>query len=650
MRDVLRTKGYGAIWATIMAAMVVCLVASACGGDQPTPNAVTTPSAVTFPSAATSASAVTFGSITISAESEPIFTGDQLDLKLIATDQDGNFIEPESIIWSATLGTVEGDSTEAKFSAGRNPGVAQIRVEASRGGTNRAAFFDIEIQQGYCNTRTTKAQWLVTAWERTNSGGKGPSVGGEVWPGNFAHDWGAGAIIGGRKDQVVLEAKMDILLQRQGLVGFTVGGDDGYRLFLDGELITPESAWSSHSYRKTTLLKALDAGIHRLRLEYFEAGSLARLEFNVDGDVLQWSRVKECFGGYSRSPRGRYLYYALTNDRASVADQFGIPTDWVLPVQGRSPPAFVIPGEASPPRTVIVLQGIDTASACSDFSKGLSENTFATRVALMTRAIQLRDWEQTRRPSDWDDKDFVTFSYSNTYRDCRTGSTYRAGQLPIGFGATQNSFSSGANGIFAEYRQDDTCGGVSAAANDLKALMNRISDLEPGTKFVLVGHSLGGMVAAYALATMPVAEVRERIHSVVTLDAPLRGYGISKPGSACFNSSPSWHDIMGFSDGSSSAAVRTIGSLRDSQVRSKVHSFVSSPIGTALPGAQPTNVDCAAGVKTGLLGAILGAIVCPVCALAGGAAGFGIGQWGTGHTCIWLNQQALSTTSDVIRD
>lgn len=68
-----------------------------------------------------------------------------------------------------------------------------------------------------------------------------------------------------------------------GSYDFTATGDDGVRLYLDGQLLI--DAWVQQPPTKYTTTRALGAGVHRLRFEYFEAfgGAVARLSWNGSG-------------------------------------------------------------------------------------------------------------------------------------------------------------------------------------------------------------------------------------------------------------------------------------------------------------------------------------------------------------------------------
>ena len=68
-----------------------------------------------------------------------------------------------------------------------------------------------------------------------------------------------------------------LAMDRPATVVFTVGSDDGARLFVDERSVI--DAWSAQRYAEHTEPLALGAGVHALRLEYFEREGQARLTF-----------------------------------------------------------------------------------------------------------------------------------------------------------------------------------------------------------------------------------------------------------------------------------------------------------------------------------------------------------------------------------
>ncbi len=65
----------------------------------------------------------------------------------------------------------------------------------------------------------------------------------------------------------------------------TVGGDDGYRLSLDGGTTWPIDAFTDHGYQ-TTAYKANLSGKYNMVLEYYENAGANRVTFNVAGGTV----------------------------------------------------------------------------------------------------------------------------------------------------------------------------------------------------------------------------------------------------------------------------------------------------------------------------------------------------------------------------
>jgi hypothetical protein len=61
---------------------------------------------------------------------------------------------------------------------------------------------------------------------------------------------------------------------------FTIGGDDGVRLSIDGGATFIISDWVDHGYRTTSSACLNLSGTYDLVLEYYERGGQARVSFN----------------------------------------------------------------------------------------------------------------------------------------------------------------------------------------------------------------------------------------------------------------------------------------------------------------------------------------------------------------------------------
>lgn len=86
--------------------------------------------------------------------------------------------------------------------------------------------------------------------------------------------------------QYFVRYKMKMTLTA-GTYNFTVGGDDGYRLKIDGVAVTTINNWGEHSYTTSSVLKVMTAAEHTFELEYFNGPNLAHVSFSygkVQGD------------------------------------------------------------------------------------------------------------------------------------------------------------------------------------------------------------------------------------------------------------------------------------------------------------------------------------------------------------------------------
>jgi hypothetical protein len=339
--------------------------------------------------------------------------------------------------------------------------------------------------------------------------------------------------------------------------------------------------WSDHSYVETRWIEDLEPGAYALELKYREWTGAARLKVAVDPDVLEWQRIKQCFGGYSRPPGGRFSLYEGDRPLSELAEQFGVtPIPVALPVSN-GPETFLIPGDPATTK-VIVLQRIDSEASCNDLRPDAGPGTLAARLERIARAIQLDAWEKTRDVSLLDARNVIPFSYADTYTDCLTMATYSATELPQ------------ASGLYATYSQSDTCGGVAQASDRLVALIERISELEPDATFHIVAHSMGGLVAAHMLANPSSESVSDRVLSLVTLDSPLLGSptfaveiakALGRTG-PCLSESQSSNDIV-----RRSQVVQNISTLR---LPGDLTRFLAiySIFGSSIPGTVERGAGC----------------------------------------------------------
>jgi len=96
---------------------------------------------------------------------------------------------------------------------------------------------------------------------------------------NFDSDWGRGRVKYGLADKIGSVSSRIVSIP-PGSWTFTVGGDDGIRLYIDGELVISE--WEDQSYATYTYARTFTtAANHLLRLEWYENEGDAHVSFDM---------------------------------------------------------------------------------------------------------------------------------------------------------------------------------------------------------------------------------------------------------------------------------------------------------------------------------------------------------------------------------
>lgn len=105
-----------------------------------------------------------------------------------------------------------------------------------------------------------------------------------------------------------------------GTYKFIVGGDDGYRLSLDGGTTWAINKWNDQSYGTTTYNTTLN-GTYNMVLEYYENGGQNRLSFNVSGGTILPVTLSQ-FSGKMLSTHAAVLEWRTMMERNT--DHFSI--------------------------------------------------------------------------------------------------------------------------------------------------------------------------------------------------------------------------------------------------------------------------------------------------------------------------------------
>lgn len=146
--------------------------------------------------------------------------------------------------------------------------------------------------QGPAGPATTFAKWSLTWYTLTGDLKWGASIGTSEFPSTFAYDWLDGAIFLGYDDYVGFVATMQVKMQRSGggSVTFLLGADDDVRLSVDGsQILSATNQWGGIVTGGIGKTIYLNEGMHTLTLQYYEVGGYARVMFDCDSDILQWT-------------------------------------------------------------------------------------------------------------------------------------------------------------------------------------------------------------------------------------------------------------------------------------------------------------------------------------------------------------------------
>ena len=430
---------------------------------------------------------------------------------------------------------------------------------------------------------------------------------------------------------LLLDATMSIVVSRPSWVWFEIGGDDGFALFINYDPVLDD--WQNGSARSWGRYRWMQPGIHELQFRYYEWTDRAELLFKTSQDVLKWSEPAAC------DESGKEML-ATSSSGPIVADGSLL--------------SHIDPGPI-----VVILQGIDSDSSCEDVRSGReflrnqrwrngtpyqpsptslsptpeptpNENSMFMRRQTLVRVLQ------DHLPGDWESR-VLGFSYSGSYENCVDGRQFSAEEYPSGVFA-----------VFPKYRPEDTCVGVRDAAAKLGSLLASLHAREPDRELVLLGHSLGGMVAAYYIVELAPRAIRDRIRSIVTIDSPLLGYSDRNPLSVCHPSAQSWQDILRVSD-----TVKSIEWIQGTSLPKRFVHLNSSDVGDSLVGGGEVGLECgtASAGDLAIVGGVLGTLLTGGWGgLITGAVGGGIyGTYGPGHSCGFYDPAALMEIVDVLQ-
>jgi hypothetical protein len=96
---------------------------------------------------------------------------------------------------------------------------------------------------------------------------------------NFNEQWTHLNVAGIRPDYIGFMSGRTINISTTGGYTFTLGADDGARLWVDGNIIL--DLWSVNQCTTQHVVTNLTAGDHQLRLDYYEGYGVAWITFNI---------------------------------------------------------------------------------------------------------------------------------------------------------------------------------------------------------------------------------------------------------------------------------------------------------------------------------------------------------------------------------
>jgi hypothetical protein len=318
---------------------------------------------------------------------------------------------------------------------------------------------------------------------------------------------------------------------------------------------------------------------------------------------------------------------------------------------------FLVEDDKGSSTRIIFIKGLTSSGSCS--SNGGSELEKRDKLVHDT---QIHFPKSLGQSSYVDENDVIEFSWSGEYQDCQTGRSYTAEELAkmLTSDATDHNHMGDYRSMVPEaiYAKEVTCSGVERAAENLGFLMANILSRQPEDQFVLIGHSLGGMVAAYFLAEESDSLVGQRIKRVITIDSPLQGYHAAIPSWWC-NDSETIADLRG-----QTRIVPSIQALTNSPHREKLLTLNSTSIGDPLENVENVDLDCkvittGSGAAKGLILGIVGALTfnpAAVIAAAGLGAGAGLvaadifDTYVQGHGCAFDDVGALRRIAGEMHD
>lgn len=147
----------------------------------------------------------------------------------------------------------------------------------------------------------------------------------------IGHDWGAGNPGGGMPNDLWSARWQGSFDFDATTYTFSLGSDDGSRLYVDNTLVI--DGWSDHGFTTLTGHKALTAGSHTVKVEYYESGGDAKVDFSFAKPTLAPAHYNVAgYGDYNQGLPTSHSYLpiagwfpgALNQTEIDAEDAFGM--------------------------------------------------------------------------------------------------------------------------------------------------------------------------------------------------------------------------------------------------------------------------------------------------------------------------------------
>ncbi len=202
---------------------------------------------------------------------------------------------------------------------------------------------------------------------------------------NFS--WGNGAPITGMLPNGFSARWTKTQTFTAGSYRFTLGTDDGGRLYIDGVLVPEVSSWGDHSYPtpQPSVVKSMTAGSHTMVVEYYENGGGAQATFVITNPPpaptltfsaftnTYWSGTGSTVFYRSAASSGSFTTTASSTDVTSGIASYGFPalgTNWTSTPGASGVNTYSWTGAPAAPGTqnVTATNGAGLPSAGSPFT------------------------------------------------------------------------------------------------------------------------------------------------------------------------------------------------------------------------------------------------------------------------------------------